>query len=143
MSGRILNPRFSFCQLIGHLIWGLAWQCGRKNFFQILFFRFYFFDWFDWPAPKVGSSTNTFNKMHRTCNIDQFKQAGSQLNMQQNSWICVDDYYKLNYWPDLSKGRHVYTSSNVVYLKFNSMKPYFMAYCLESLPQPFSDWKFN
>ena len=23
------------------------------------------------------------------------------------------------------------------------MQPYFMAYCIESLPQPFSNWKFN
>ena len=23
------------------------------------------------------------------------------------------------------------------------MQPHFMAYCVESLPQPFSNWKFN
>ena len=27
--------------------------------------------------------------------------------------------------------------------KFDSTQPYFMAYCIESLPQPFSNWKFN
>ena len=28
-------------------------------------------------------------------------------------------------------------------LKFDSMQQYFMAYCTESLLQPFSNWKFN
>ena len=27
--------------------------------------------------------------------------------------------------------------------KFDATQPYFMAYCLESFPQPFSNWKFN
>ena len=29
------------------------------------------------------------------------------------------------------------------YFKYDSMQPYFMAHCIESLPQPFSNWKFN
>ena len=30
-----------------------------------------------------------------------------------------------------------------VIIKFNSTQPYFMTYCIESLPQPFSNCKYN
>ena len=47
-----------------------------------------------------------------------------------------------------AKGKHIYFSHLLVtktspLFKFDATQPYFMAYCLESLPQPLSNWKFN